>query len=96
MGVIRTVREVADSDWSTARNAVVEVSDRAGGTVRIPNSPWHFSDASTGVSGEPKYRGEDNRAVLQRVLDLDDAEVDRLEATKVLSSRVPRDIPPTA
>ncbi len=89
MGVIRTVREVADSAWSTERHAVVEVADRAGGTVRIPNSPWHFSDAVTGVYGEPRYRGEDNRAVLARVLDLDDTELDRLEAAGALSSRVP-------
>ena len=96
MGIIRTVREVADSDWSAARNAVVEVSDRAGGTVRIPNSPWHFSDASTGVYGEPKYRGEDNRTVLQRILHLDDTEIDRLETATVLSSRVPHGNPPVA
>ena len=30
-------------------DAVVEVSDRGGGTVRLPNSPWRFSDGASGV-----------------------------------------------
>ena len=46
------------------RGAISEVSDRAGGTIRIPNPPWHFSDAEVGLRGGPKYRGEDNREVL--------------------------------
>ncbi len=89
MGVVRTVREVADSDWAAARDAVVEVPDRGGGTIRIPNTPWHFGDATTGVRGEPRYRGEDNRSVLVGLLGLDDDEVARLEAADALSSRVP-------
>ena len=59
-------------------------------TIRIPNSPWHFSDAEVGVRGEPRYRGEDNRAVLADVLGYDDATIDELEAEGVLSSRVPQ------
>jgi len=89
VGTLRTVREVADTPWAAARGAVVSVPDRAGGTVRIPNSPWDFSDATTGVHGEPKYRGEDNEAVLRELLDLDDDALDRLESDGVLSSRVP-------
>jgi hypothetical protein len=42
------------------------------------------------VRGEPRYRGEDNRAVLGELLKLDDAELDRLEADGVLSARLPR------
>ncbi len=38
----------------------------------------------------PRYRGEDNRAVLQRLLGLTDAEVDALEADGVLVARLPR------
>ena len=51
----------------------MEVPDRGGGTIRLPNAPWHFSDAEVGVRGEPRYRGEDNRAVLAEVLGYDDA-----------------------
>jgi CoA:oxalate CoA-transferase len=90
MGVLRTVREIADSEWAEARGAMVAVPDRAGGQVRIPNSPWHFSGADTGVRGRPAYRGEDNRSVLRDLLGLADRELDALEAGGVLVSRLPK------
>jgi crotonobetainyl-CoA:carnitine CoA-transferase CaiB-like acyl-CoA transferase len=65
------------------------VSDRGGGTIRIPNPPWRFSGAEVGVRGDPRYRGEDNRAVLAELLGYDGATIDDLEAAGVLSSRVP-------
>ena len=65
------------------------VSDRGGGHIRIPNAPWRFAESDVGVRGEPRYRGEDNHAVLGELLGLDDAELDRLDAAGVLSSRVP-------
>lgn len=89
MGVLRTVREVADSAWAEERGAIVAVPDRGEGTVRIPNSPWHFSDAETGVRGRPAYRGEHNHEVLRELLGLDDDELHRLVDEGVLSSRVP-------
>ncbi len=89
VGRVQSGRELADSDWAKERNAIAEVSDRAGGTIRIPNPPWHFSGAEVGLRGGAKYRGEDNRQVLAEVLGYDDATIDRLEADGVLSSRVP-------
>ncbi|MGH9135197.1 MAG: CaiB/BaiF CoA transferase family protein [Ilumatobacteraceae bacterium] len=91
VGVLRSVREVCDTEWARQRRAVVEVSDRGGGTIRVPNAPWRFSDGpDVGLHGEPRYRGEDNREVLCELLGLDDAELDRLEATGILSSRLPQ------
>ena len=89
-GTLRSLREACDTDWANDRGVVVEVSDRGGGTVRLPNSPWHFASGDVSVRGEPRYRGEDNRTVLAELLGLDDAELDRLEADGVLSSRMPR------
>ncbi|MGI9053549.1 MAG: CaiB/BaiF CoA transferase family protein [Ilumatobacteraceae bacterium] len=89
-GLLRGARALAETDWAVARGAIATVSDRGGGTLRVPNPPWHFSDAEVGVSGEPRYRGEDNRAVLADVLGYDAAAIDALEADGVLSSRVPR------
>jgi CoA:oxalate CoA-transferase len=88
MGVVRSVPEVAASAWAAERGAIAEVSDRGGGTIRVPDAPWRFSGADAGVAGAPAYRGEHNREVLGE-LGLDDAELDRLEAEGVLSSRVP-------
>jgi CoA:oxalate CoA-transferase len=88
-GRLRTVREVCDTDWARDRQVTVEVSDRGGGTIRIPNSPWRFAGSDPGIVGEVRYRGEDNRAVLGELLGLDDAKLDDLEAAGVLSSRIP-------
>jgi crotonobetainyl-CoA:carnitine CoA-transferase CaiB-like acyl-CoA transferase len=91
VGVLRSVREVCDTEWAHERGAVAEVSDRGGGLIRVPNAPWRFSDApDVGLHGDPRYRGEDNRDVLSELLGLDDADLDRLEWTGVLSSRLPR------
>ncbi|MGZ4672266.1 MAG: CaiB/BaiF CoA transferase family protein [Ilumatobacteraceae bacterium] len=89
-GTLRSLRELCATDWAQDRGAVVEVSDRGGGTLRLPNSPWHFASGDVSVRGEPHYRGEDNRAVLAELLGLDDTALDRLEAEGVISSRMPR------
>jgi crotonobetainyl-CoA:carnitine CoA-transferase CaiB-like acyl-CoA transferase len=89
VGRIRSGRDLAESEWGRARNVLAEVPDRAGGVIRIPNPPWHFSDAEVGLRGGAKYRGEDNREVLREVLGYDDATIDQLESDGVLSSRIP-------
>jgi len=88
-GKIRTTRELADTDWAAAREITVEVSNRGGGKVRIPNAPWKFSDATVTTAGSPKYRGEDNAQVLGDLLGLSAAEVDALTEAGVLQRRVP-------
>jgi crotonobetainyl-CoA:carnitine CoA-transferase CaiB-like acyl-CoA transferase len=88
-GKIRTTRELADTDWATAREITVEVSNRGGGKVRIPNAPWKFSDATVTTAGSPKYRGEDNALVLGDLLGLSAEEVDALTESGVLQRRVP-------
>ncbi|CAN5495107.1 CoA transferase [soil metagenome] len=89
VGVVRSVAEVADSEWAAHRGAIAEVADTAGQPIRIPDAPWRFSGAEVGVAGDPAWRGEHNRSVFGE-LGLDDAELDRLEADGVLSSRPPR------
>lgn len=88
-GKIRTTRELADTDWAAAREITVEVSNRGGGKVRIPNAPWKFSNATVTTAGSPKYRGEDNALVLGDLLGLSAEEVDALTASGVLQRRVP-------
>jgi crotonobetainyl-CoA:carnitine CoA-transferase CaiB-like acyl-CoA transferase len=88
-GTLRTVRDVCDTDWAEARQVTVRVSDRGGGTMRIPNAPWRFAGSEVGVRGEARYRGEDNHAVLRDLLGLDDERLQQLDAEGVLTSRVP-------
>ena len=89
-GKVRSARELAESGWAAERQAIAAVDDRRGGTIRIPTPPWRFDDAAGDIDGEPRFRGEDNRAVLSEVLGYDDATIDELEAAGVLSSRLPR------
>ncbi len=90
VGRVRQPGELTDTEWARERHVVVDVDDRGGGTIRVPNSPWRFSSSpDVGVSGIPKYRGEDNRSLLSELLGYDDARLDELEADGVLSSRMP-------
>ena len=89
-GALRSVREVCDTDWAEARQVTVAVDDRAGGRVRIPNAPWRFAGSDIRLEGTPRFRGEDNHAVLGDLLGLSADELARLDAGGVLSSRVPR------
>jgi CoA:oxalate CoA-transferase len=89
-GTLRSVREIADTEWASAREVLVDLDDRGGGRLRVPNAPWRFElAADSHVDGPPKYRGEDNRAVLAGLLGLDEAAIDALDAGGVLSSRIP-------
>ncbi|MFZ9707443.1 MAG: CaiB/BaiF CoA transferase family protein [Ilumatobacteraceae bacterium] len=90
VGRLRSVGDIAKTDWAKHRGAITEVSDRAGGTVRIPQSPWKFSDADVRIQGIPKYRGEDNAKVLREVLGLRDDEIAQLERDGVTSSHGPQ------
>ncbi|MGA9278526.1 CaiB/BaiF CoA transferase family protein [Ilumatobacter sp.] len=91
VGRVREPGDLARTDWAEARNATVEIDDRMGGTITVPNAPWHFSDGpDVGVHGVAKYRGEDNRSVLGELLGYDDERLDELESERIISSRLPR------
>jgi crotonobetainyl-CoA:carnitine CoA-transferase CaiB-like acyl-CoA transferase len=88
MGVVRSVKEAGQTSWAKERGAVVEVDDRGGGKLKLPNSPWRFSKASSGVRGAPAYRGEHNHEVLHEWLQMDEAGIAALEVDGVLSARL--------
>jgi len=89
VGRLRSVGELADTQWAHEREAVVLVSDRGDSTVRIPNSPWHFSGSDTSTQGDAKYRGEDNHAIFSEITGLSSEEIMQLENDGVLVSRGP-------
>ena len=89
MGRLRSVSEVAQTDWAQQRNAFIEVSDRANGKVKLPNSPWIFSGSDTSTRGEIKYRGEDNADVLSELLGISDPQIKDLYSREILSQRGP-------
>jgi crotonobetainyl-CoA:carnitine CoA-transferase CaiB-like acyl-CoA transferase len=93
VGRLRSVHDVCATEWAREREVVVEVSDRGEGTMRIPNAPWRFEGSDVRVGGEPRYRGEDNRAVLSELLGLSPATLTALEADGVLTSRLSTRLP---
>ena len=63
MGEIRSLGDLAATDWSSYWGAVQEVSDRNGGTYRLPGRPWRFSQDELTPIGDPALRGEHNHDV---------------------------------
>lgn len=90
MGVMRTMKELADTKWANERKVLIEVDDRSGATFRVPNSPWVFSASDTSTQGDAKFRGEDNEKVLGELAGLSASEVEQLTKLGVLSQRIPR------
>ena len=90
MGVLRKMTDLAETEWAHDRNAIISIDDRSGGTFRIPNAPWHFTGADVSTQGIPKFRGEDNAEVLQRLLGVSAEEVAALTESGALSIRLPK------
>jgi len=86
VGRIRTVSEFAKSDWVREWNAVVEVDDRGGGSVRMPGNPWIFSQSELPCPGAPAYQGEHNGEVLKE-LQVSEDKIRDLEKRSITLSR---------
>ncbi|WP_280155793.1 CoA transferase [Piscinibacter sp. XHJ-5] len=63
IGQVRTLKELADSEWAEYWGAVHEVPDRRGGTYRLQGRPWRFSEDGLSAPGLPAFRGEHNAEV---------------------------------
>ena len=88
-GQVRPGAALRDQPTLKARGAIVEVDDRAGGTRPIPQSPYRFSAALSGVRSGAPHRGEHNREVLGEWLGLAPEAVDALVERGVLGSDIP-------
>jgi crotonobetainyl-CoA:carnitine CoA-transferase CaiB-like acyl-CoA transferase len=88
MGKVRSIRELSESDWSRYWGAIQEVSDRHGGTYRLPGRPWRFSAEKLAPLGPPAFQGEHNRDVF-KALGLTEEEIARHVGSGALVSRIP-------
>lgn len=66
VGRVQTARQLAATEWAEHRRAVTEVADAQGGAIRIPDSPWRFSEASATARGKAPLLGEHNADVLSQ------------------------------
>lgn len=83
-GDVRSTEAALESPTAVARQVIAEVDDRGGGTRRVIQSPYRFSDAASGARAGASHRGEHNREVLAAWLDLPTTEIEALVAAKVL------------
>jgi crotonobetainyl-CoA:carnitine CoA-transferase CaiB-like acyl-CoA transferase len=74
VGRVRSIGELADSDWAAHRRAFTDVEPGA----RVPTAPFRSRHAPIGVQGPPPRHGEHTHAVLSELLGLSDAELDAL------------------
>jgi crotonobetainyl-CoA:carnitine CoA-transferase CaiB-like acyl-CoA transferase len=83
IGELKELGEIADSEWAEYWGATLEVSNRNGGTFRLPGRPWLFSGAELPLPGDPALQGENNREIC-RDLGMDDQTIEDLQSKGVL------------
>ena len=86
VGRVRTVNEFAKSDWVQEWNAVVDVDDRGGGTVRMPGNPWIFSQSQLPAPGAPAFQGEHNVEILKE-LHIPEEQIGSMQQRNIILSR---------
>jgi crotonobetainyl-CoA:carnitine CoA-transferase CaiB-like acyl-CoA transferase len=89
-GRVRRGHDLAEQPTLRHRGSIAQVDDRAGGTRPIPQSPYRFSAARSGVRAGAPHRGEHNREVLGEWLGLGEADVESLTAAGILADQVPQ------
>lgn len=88
IGQIRTLKELANTEWAQQWGAVQDVPDRRGGTYKLHGYPWHFSDDTLGQRAAPAFRGEHNVEVF-REAGLSEDEIRHAISSGMLLSAVP-------
>jgi CoA:oxalate CoA-transferase len=79
---VRTVRELADTEWAQQRELMTEVAPG----ISVPAAPWQTSGAPIGSPHDIAMYGRDNAAVLGEFLGLGSEDVQQLTASGVLRS----------
>jgi crotonobetainyl-CoA:carnitine CoA-transferase CaiB-like acyl-CoA transferase len=67
-GRVRNGESLREQPTVAARGGFADIDDRAGGLRAIAQSPYRFSDATSGVRGPAPHRGEHNVEVLEEWL----------------------------
>ena len=86
-GQVRPGAQLREQPTLKHRGSIVEIDDRAGGTRPIPQSPYRFSDATSGVRGPAPHLGEHNVEVLAEWLGMESGTVASLLAGGVLAEK---------
>ena len=88
-GRVRDGAALWDQPTIRHRGSIVEIDDRAGGTRPIPQSPYRFSDARSGVRGPAPHLGEHNAEVLAEWLGMSATQIAALVTEGIMARRDP-------
>ncbi|MCG8493797.1 MAG: CoA transferase [Sneathiellales bacterium] len=83
IGEIRSLAEVAESEWAEYWDATLEVPDRNGGQFILPGRPWKFSTGELGKPEQPALQGEHNKEICKE-LGYSAAKIKSMEASGAL------------
>lgn len=83
IGQVRSMEELAESEWANYWDATVNVPDRQGGEIRLPGRPWKFSNAELPTPGSPSLQGEHNVEICNE-LGFSDDQIAAMEKNGVL------------
>ncbi|MBV1906407.1 MAG: CoA transferase [Pseudomonadales bacterium] len=90
-GVFSTGEYLKNSATLKHRESIQYIDDRNGGTRPTFQSPYRFSNSSSGVRKGAPHLGEHNTQILQEWLNIEASEIKALEDSKVLHSKLPGD-----
>jgi len=82
-GDVRSAADVADLACVQARESIVQIDDRSGGTRSIPQSPYRFRRNQSNVRKGAPHLGEHNDEVLQEWLGWTSADIDKVSHSLV-------------
>ena len=83
-GDVRDPSKVTAQPTLMARGTFAEIDDRNGGKRFITQSPYHFSEAASGVRGSVAYRGENYAEILTDWLGLAEKDIEELMTKKAV------------
>ena len=83
-GDVRDPSKVTAQPTLMARGTFTEIDDRNGGKRFITQSPYHFSEAASGVRGSVAYRGENYAEILTDWLGLAEKDIEELMTKKAV------------
>jgi len=84
---VQTIREVVNDPQIAARGMIVEMEHPIAGKVRLPNMPFHFSNADVSPRRPAPLLGQHNREILKDLLGYSEAKVASLEQAGVLHAK---------
>ncbi|MEO9969195.1 MAG: CoA transferase [Hyphomonadaceae bacterium] len=91
IGEVRTLEELADSEWADYWGATLSVSDRQDGEFRLPGRPWKFSKSDLPLPDAPSVQGEHNVDICGE-LGFNPAEIESMEKNGSLVGNLTADL----